>query len=68
MSRVLLLLILLVSSSVVADDGQAMPYIGRTIANVIDGFRDQGHPFAYSTNLVNDELRVLAEPVPGTPI
>jgi len=68
MSRVLLLLILLVSSTVVADDGQAMPYMGRTIANVIDGFRDQGHPFAYSTNLVNDELRVLAEPVPGTPI
>ena len=68
MSRVLLLLVLLVSSVVPADDGQAMPYVGRTIANVIDGFRDQGHPFAYSTNLVNDELRVLAEPVPGTPV
>lgn len=68
MSRVLLLVLLLVSSVVLADDGQAMPYVGRTIANVIDGFRDQGHPFAYSTNLVNDELRVLAEPDPGTPV
>jgi len=68
MSRVLLLSILLASSVVLADDGQAVPYLGRTIANVIDSFRDQGHPFAYSTNLVNDELRVLAEPVPGTPV
>ncbi|MBT8089920.1 MAG: TonB-dependent receptor [Gammaproteobacteria bacterium] len=68
MSRVLLLSLLLVSSAVLADDGQAMPYVGRTVANVIDGFRDQGHPFAYSTNLVNDELRVLAEPAPGTAV
>jgi len=68
MSRALLLLILLASSAVPADDGQAMPYVGRTVVNVIDGFRDQGHPFAYSTNVVNDELRVLAEPAPGTPV
>lgn len=68
MIRILLLLILLVSPLAFADDGQAMPYVGRTVANVIDGFRDQGHPFAYSTNLVNDELRVLTEPTPGTPV
>jgi len=66
--RILLLFILLVSSLAVADDGHAVPYVGRTVANVIDGFRDQGHRFAYSTNLVNDELRVLAEPTPGTPV
>ncbi|MCP4303208.1 MAG: TonB-dependent receptor [Gammaproteobacteria bacterium] len=68
MIRVLLLLMLLAASAVCADDGQAVPYAGRTVANVIDGFRDQGHPFAYSTNLVNDALRVLTEPAPGTPV
>lgn len=68
MTRPLLLLILLVSSVAVAADGQAVPYAGRTVANVIDGFREQGHPFAYSTNLVSNELRVLAEPEPGTPV
>ena len=68
MSRVLLTLMLLVTSAVLADDGQAVPYVGRTVSNVIDGFRDQGHLFAYSTNLVNDELKVLAEPAPGTPV
>jgi len=68
MRRILLLMILLVSSVALADDGQAVPYVGRTVANVIDGFRDQGHRFAYSTNLVTDELRVLAEPTPGTPV
>jgi outer membrane receptor protein involved in Fe transport len=68
MIRVLLLLTLFVASAVCADEGQAVPYAGRTVANVIDGFRDQGHPFAYSTNLVTDELRVLTEPEPGTPV
>jgi outer membrane receptor protein involved in Fe transport len=68
MIRILLLLMLFVASAVSADDGQAMPYVGRTVANVIDGFRDQGHPFAYSTNLVTHELRVLTEPEPGTAV
>jgi hypothetical protein len=68
MIRVFLLLILLVSSLAFADDGQAVPYVGRSVANVIDGFRDQGHRFAYSTNLVHDELHVLIEPTPGTPV
>ena len=68
MSRVLALLVLLITSAVNADDGQAVPYLGRTVANVIDGFRDQGHPFAYSTNLVTSDLRVEAEPVSGTPV
>lgn len=68
MMRVLLFLIVLATSAVFADDGQAVPYTGRTVANVIDGFRDQGHRFAYSTNLVSDDLRVLAEPQPGSPL
>ena len=66
--RLLLLSVVLLTSAVFADDGQAVPYTGRTVANVIDGFRDQGHRFAYSTNLVNDEFRVLVEPEPGTPV
>ena len=68
MLRILLLSFALLSSTVLADDGQAVPYVGRTVANVIDGFREQGHRFAYSTNLVSKELRVETEPVPGTPV
>ncbi len=68
MIRLLLLSVLLFSSALVADDGRAAPYTGRTVANVIDGFRDQGYSFAYSTNLVDDEIRVLKEPEPGTPV
>ncbi|NNF40244.1 MAG: TonB-dependent receptor [Woeseiaceae bacterium] len=62
------MLSMLLASAAFADDGQAVSYAGRTLANVIDGFREQGHRFAYSTNLVNAELRVLAEPAPGTPL
>ena len=68
MTRLLLLSIALLASAAFADDGQAVPYTGRTVANVIDGFRDQGYRFAYSTNLVNDDIRVLEEPEPGTPV
>ncbi len=68
MIRAAPLIILLVLSVASADDGQAVPYTGRTVANVIDGFREQGHPFAYSTHLVTAELRVMSEPEPGTPV
>ena len=68
MIRLLLLSIALLASAAFADDGQAVPYTGRTVANVIEGFRDQGYRFAYSTNLVNDDIRVLEEPEPGTPV
>ncbi|MGI9233899.1 MAG: hypothetical protein ACR2RD_09750, partial [Woeseiaceae bacterium] len=68
MIRLLLFSVVLLSSAVFADDGQALPYAGRTVANVIDGFREQGYLFAYSTNLVTDKVRVLAEPRPGTPV
>lgn len=68
MIRLLLLSWLLLSSALFADDGQAVPYAGRTVANVIEGFRDQGYRFAYSTYLVNDSVRVLEEPRPGTAV
>ncbi len=37
-------------------------YEGRTVVSVIEDFRSQGWSFAYSTNLVSDDLLVIAEP------
>jgi outer membrane receptor protein involved in Fe transport len=68
MIRLLLLSFVLFSSTVHADDGHAAPYKGRTLSNVIDGFREQGYRFAYSTNLVSNEMRVLDEPLPGNAV
>ena len=55
-------------SAALADDGQAVTFVGRTVAAVIDEFRNQGQPFAYSTSLVRDDLLVTDEPSPGTPL
>ncbi len=69
MVRLLLLLILIATlAAAMADEGPAAPYKGRGVAEVIDEFREQGEPFAYSTNLVSSELLVEAEPEPGAPI
>ncbi len=68
MTRLLFLPVLLVAAAALADDGPAAPYLGRSVAAVIDAFRDQGQPFAYSTNIVTEELTVVAEPEAGTPI
>ena len=63
----LLLLILLVGGVALAD-GPAGPYLGRKVVAVIDEFRAAGEPFAYSTNIVTDELLVISEPQRGTPL
>jgi len=63
-----LLWVLLASSAAFADDGQIEPYVGRAVADVIDEFREQGQPFAYSTSLVSNVLLVTDEPLPGTPL
>ena len=68
MIRLLLLILIAVSAAALADDGLPAPYMGRGVAEVIDEFREQGEPFAYSTNLVGSELLVEAEPEPGTPV
>ncbi len=51
---------------------QPMPtgskYLGRPVFEVLEQFREQGYPFAYSTNLVPDSLLVLTEPVSKTPL
>lgn len=61
-----MLLVFLGASVSVADEGQVAPYLGRAVADVIDEFRDQGYPFAYSTSLVGEELVVIDEPESGT--
>jgi len=43
-------------------------YAGRQIASVIDEFRATGIQFAYSTNIVTDDLYVAFEPESGTPV
>ncbi len=68
MVRLLLLILIAASAAAMADEGPAAPYKGRGVAEVIDEFRAQGEPFAYSTNLVSSELLVEAEPEPGAPI
>lgn len=45
-----------------------MSYAGRTVADVIDEFRSNGTPFAYSTSLVSADFVVQAEPPRGTPL
>jgi len=64
--RSLLFLMLFATCSVVAQTGTAN-YKGRTVISVIDEFRSQEWPFAYSTNLVNDLLLVTAEPEATSP-
>jgi len=43
-------------------------YLGRSVADVIDGFRDDGLPVAYSTSLVSDDLQVTVEPDARDPV
>ena len=64
--RSLLFLIFLATCSAVAQTGTA-DYKGRTVVSVIDEFRSQEWPFAYSTNLVNDSLLVTVEPQATNP-
>ena len=62
LQRYIALALLLLSVVAAAADGPAVPYVGRSVAEVIDEFRDGGMEFAYSTNLVTSDLVVQAEP------
>lgn len=65
----MLLATFLASAAVLADDGGTVPYAGRQLISVIEEFREQeGINFAYSTNVVTDDLYVASEPDPGTPL
>ena len=59
---------LFVAAGAWSADGPSVPYVGRTVADVIEEFQDDGYPFAYSTNLVSADLVVQKEPSPGTPL
>jgi len=49
-------------------DARAIPVEGQSVRDVINGYRRQGVPFAYSTMLVSDDLRVVTAPSPGDPV
>jgi hypothetical protein len=59
---------ILAASAVTADEGAVVSYAGRQVASVIDEFRAAGIQFAYSTNIVTDDLYVAFEPKTGTPV
>ena len=66
--RWLLTLILVVPGIGSGADDAPAHFVGRPVAAVIDEFREAGYPFAYSTNLVTDDLRVQVEPESSEPI
>jgi len=66
--RLILTLLLLIPMVGLAADGDDAPFKGRPIADIIDEFREAGVAFAYSTNLVPDDMLVEEEPEPGEPI
>ena len=46
----------------------APPYLGRTVADVLDEFAAEGVSFVFSSNLVSGRLRVLTEPQSDDPV
>ncbi len=65
--RILTILLLVLAAAAQAADGE-LRFVDRPVADVIDEFRAAGAPFAYSTNLVRADLKVMAEPEPGAPL
>ena len=68
MRSLLILMLLTVCSLPAAAQVQRDGYEGRTVVSVIEEFRSQDWPFAYSTNLVTDVLVVIAEPRGSEPL
>ena len=68
MLRTLLAMICLLPVAGLAAEGDAVPFTGRPVADVIDEYRDAGIAFAYSTNLVSADLMVTAEPEATEPV
>lgn len=64
----LIILMLLMSPFAWADESVPDNIVGRLVADIIDEYRADGHPFAYSTMLVTDELRVEARPTAGSAV
>lgn len=51
-----------------AAEGPVAPFTGRSVADVLDEFRNAGVPFAYSTGLVGTELQIANEPAAEEPV
>ncbi|MGI9204261.1 MAG: TonB-dependent receptor [Woeseiaceae bacterium] len=68
MLRRLIAIILLWPLALLAAQDESVTYTGRPVAAVIDELRAAGHPFAYSTSIVSNELVVTAEPVATEPV
>lgn len=66
--RALVAILLLLTAAVQAAEGDAAPYKDRPIAAVLEDFRAVGVPFAYSNNLVPEDLLVLEEPNASEPL
>jgi TonB dependent receptor-like, beta-barrel/TonB-dependent Receptor Plug Domain len=66
MLRVLYIVLYLPVAGLAAE-GAFFSYMGRPVGAVIDGFREAGYSFAYSTNLVPDDLLVTIEPTSADP-
>jgi outer membrane receptor protein involved in Fe transport len=66
--RAILALLLLLSVAGQAAEGDLVQYAGRSVADVIDEFRDAGYPFAYSSSLVGADLMVESEPDSVEPV
>ena len=67
MMRAVLVAVSMFTAVIAAADDSPAPYTGRSIVEIIDAFRDAGVPFAYSTNLVTDNMLATVEPESDTP-
>jgi outer membrane receptor protein involved in Fe transport len=66
--RLTLVFLLLAPMLGLADTASYSPLLGRPVVEVIEEYRVAGAPFAYSTNLVREDLIVTEEPEPGDPV
>ena len=65
--RALIVGLLFACLSATADDGDP-GLVGQSIRTIIDEYREQGYPFAYSTQLVRESLLVKEEPAATDPV
>lgn len=64
----IILTLLFLPMAALAADADGVHYAGRPVAAVLDEFRDQGYAFVYSTNLVDEDMVVAAEPSAVEPV
>lgn len=62
-----LILLLVAATDTIAGPGDSENH-GRSVASVLDEYRAQGYPFAYSSNLVDEALLVTVNPTSDEPL